>query len=119
MPSSLHARRMRSAISPRLAMTTFSSMGVHALSICLHPRTRMTDEPREPRILPPGKARATATQPGDKRRAPHHLFDDEERLTKLHRLAIIHQHRLDRAGLVRLDLVHHLHRFDDAQRVAN
>src|SRR5215207_9907075 len=27
MPSSRHARRMRSAISPRLAMTTFSSIG--------------------------------------------------------------------------------------------
>src|ERR1700761_5638195 len=28
MPSSLQARRMRSAISPRLAMTSFSSMGL-------------------------------------------------------------------------------------------
>jgi hypothetical protein len=28
MPSSLQARRMRSAISPRLAITIFSSMGI-------------------------------------------------------------------------------------------
>src|SRR5512138_3672530 len=75
IPSSRQARRMRSAISPRLAMTTFSSMEL--------------------------------------------LFDDEERLAELDRVAVLHQDRGDASCLVRFDLVHHLHGFDDAQRVAD
>src|SRR5512138_253296 len=76
MPSSRHARRMRSAISPRLAMTTLSSM----------------------------------------RRG---LLDHEQRLAELHRLAVLDQHLRDLAALVALDLVHHLHRLDDAERLAD
>src|ERR1700730_12566319 len=71
MPISRQARRIRRAISPRLAMTTFSS---------------------------------TAT-----------LFDYEQRLTKLNRVAVARHDAGYPAGLVGLDLVHHLHGFDDAQ----
>src|SRR5690348_3402423 len=70
--SSRQARRMRSAISPRLAMTTLSSM----------------------------------------------LFDDEQRLAELHGLAVLHHDGGDAAGAIALDLIHHLHRFDDAQHLA-
>src|SRR5512146_1483879 len=74
MPSSLQARRMRSAISPRFAMTTFSNM-VSSL-------------------------------------------DNEQRLPEFHGVAVAGENRLDDAGLVGLDLVHHLHGLDDAQHVA-
>src|SRR5579864_267670 len=75
MPSSRHARRIRRAISPRLAMTSFS---------------------------------ITAT-----------LFDDEQRLAEFHRIAVLGEDRGDAPGLVGFDLVHHLHRFDDAQYLAD
>src|SRR5688572_30571773 len=84
MPSSRHARRIRSAISPRLAMTTFSSIVVASV------------------------AAASARV----------LFDHEQRLAELDRVAVLDQHGHDLAGLVGLDLVHHLHRFDDAEHVA-
>src|SRR4051795_10499182 len=73
MPSSRQARRMRSAISPRLAMTTFSSIA--------------------------------------------RLPDHEERLGELDRVAVLDEHRHDAPGFIGLDLVHHLHGFDDAQHV--
>ena len=46
-------------------------------------------------------------------------FDDEHRLAELHRLAVLLEDGLDRAGLVGLDLVHHLHGLDDAERIAD
>src|SRR5437879_11494491 len=46
------------------------------------------------------------------------LGEDEEGLPVLHRLAVFHKHRLDHAGGVGLDLVHQLHRLDDADRLA-
>src|SRR5688572_2344879 len=46
------------------------------------------------------------------------LFDYEERLTEFDRVAIGGHDRGDLASLVTLDLVHHLHRFDDAQHLA-
>src|SRR5664279_2694074 len=76
MPSSRHARRMRSAISPRLAMTILSSMAV------------------------PGPS-----------------GNDEQRLAEFHRIAVLHQHRLECARELRLDLIHHLHGLDDAQHL--
>src|SRR5882762_7237476 len=47
------------------------------------------------------------------------LFDDEQRLAEFHRLAVLRQHGRDPAFLVGLYLVHHLHRFDDAQNLAD
>src|SRR5579862_789861 len=46
------------------------------------------------------------------------LFDDEERLAVLDRLAVLHEDRLDRPGGVGLDLVQQLHGLDDAKRLA-
>src|ERR1700690_1128818 len=74
IPSSRHARKMRRAISPRFAMTTFSII---------------------------------------------ELFDDEQRLAELDGLAVLRQHRRHPAGLVGLDLIHHLHGFDDAEYLSH
>src|SRR6187200_768881 len=76
MSSSRQARRMRRAISPRFAMTIFSSMR------------------RE------------------------FLLDHEQRLAEFHRVTVLAHDGGDLAGAVALDLVHHLHGFDDAQHVA-
>src|SRR5690606_18771833 len=73
MPSSRHARWMRIAISPRLAIRIFSNTG---------------------------------------------SAQDEQRLSVLHRLAVLHEDRLDDARRVGLDLVHELHRLDDADGLA-
>src|SRR3569623_2363961 len=83
MPSSLQARQMRKAISPRLAMTILSNIcSVHLKLI-------------------------------------GSLFDDEQGLAVFHRLPVLHQDGLDRAGLIGRDLVEHLHRLDDAKHVAD
>src|SRR5690606_20460474 len=74
MPSSRQARRMRRAISPRLAMRIFSNMAASA--------------------------------------------DHEQGLAVLDRLAVLDQDGLDHAAGVGLDLVHQLHRLDDAQALA-
>ena len=42
------------------------------------------------------------------------LVDDEQRLAILDGFAVLYAYGLDHAGDVRLDLVHHLHRLDDA-----
>src|ERR671925_785575 len=75
MPSSRQARRIRSAISPRLAIRIFCSTG--ALR----------------------------------------RLDDEQRLVELHGLLVLHQDLGDDARDVGLDLVEHLHRLDDADRL--
>ena len=49
---------------------------------------------------------------------PHSLFDDDQRLAELDRLAVLEQDCGDLARLWRGDLVHGLHGFDDEQRVA-
>src|SRR6478672_8928673 len=76
MPSAWHARRMRSAISPRLAMTTFFSMASSCSSDHVHG------------------------------------------FVELDRLAAGDQDRAHRAGDIGLDRVEHLHRLDDAERLA-
>src|SRR3954465_3269542 len=72
MPISRHARWMRSAISPRLAIRIFSNIS----------------------------------------------GEDEQGLPVLDRLAVLHEDRLHAAGGVGLDLVHKLHRLNNADRVA-
>ncbi len=47
------------------------------------------------------------------------LFDDEQRLVEFDGLTIFNQDRFDHTGLVRLDLVHHFHGFDDTQGIAD
>src|SRR5450432_382518 len=83
---------MRRAISPRLAIKIFLNML---------------------RRAGPGRRRTSAG------RADRRSFDDEERLTEFDRLAVLAQDLADRPGRVGLDLVHDLHRFDDADRVAH
>src|SRR5690554_3017508 len=78
MPSSLQARRMRSAISPRFAISTLSSI-----------------------------VKILAQQSGD----------GDQRLVVFDRLAVFDQDAFDNAGLVCFDLVHHLHRFNDADHI--
>src|SRR5213082_2787415 len=73
MPSSRQARRIRSAISPRLAMTIFSIMSG--------------------------------------------LFEDEQWLAEFDRVAVLRHDRGDAPGPIGFDLVHHLHRLDDAQHL--
>src|SRR6478609_4026672 len=77
MPSAWQARRMRNAISPRLAMTTFFNMAMYSRSA-----------------------------------------DHVHRSVELDRLAGGDQDRAHRAGHIGLDRVEHLHRLDDAQRLA-
>src|SRR5262245_13747376 len=76
LPSSRQARRIGSAISPRLRMTTLSSI-------------------------------------------PGPLLDGEEGLAELDRLAVLGEHRDHLPGALALDLVHHLHRLDDAEHLAD
>src|ERR1700678_214469 len=73
IPSSRQARRMRSAISPRWAITTFSIIA---------------------------------------------LFDDEQRLAELDRLAVLGEDWRDAPRFVGFDLGHHFHLFDDAANLA-
>src|SRR3990172_4127712 len=69
IPRARHARWIRRAISPRLAMTTFSIMLVGVRG----------------------------------------LFNHKQRFAIFHRLAVFLEDGLDGAGLVGLDLVHHLY----------
>src|SRR5688500_165418 len=45
------------------------------------------------------------------------LLDEEERLAELHGLAVLDQDLLDHPAYLRLDLVHDLHGFDDADHL--
>ncbi len=46
------------------------------------------------------------------------LLDDKQHLVEFDRAAVFDEDGADRAALVGLDLVHHFHRFDNAQRIA-
>src|SRR5690606_32702416 len=96
MPSSLHARWMRSAISPRLAIRTLSNILVfrHSALGMRHQGDR-----------PDGRL------PMVDCRSP--LFDDHERFAELDRLAVLDQDGRYGSGARSGDLVHGLHRFDD------
>src|SRR5579859_7528380 len=76
IPISRQARSTRSAISPRLAISTFSIM------------------------------------------AGRCLFQNQDDLVELDRVAVRDQDARDLASLGRADLVHHLHGLDDEERLA-
>src|SRR5262245_36725632 len=82
MPISRQARWMRSAISPRLAIRTFSNIGARRLLWL--------------------------------RRSGH----DHQDIAKFDGPAVAEEDLLDRAGVGRRDRVHHLHRFNDQQRLS-
>src|SRR5262245_30607396 len=82
MPNSRQARRMRNAISPRLAITTFSNIRLKAVGR---------------RLKAEGRRGALRAQ----------LLDDKERLPEFHGFAVLHQHRRHATGFVRFDLIHH------------
>src|SRR6476620_3213286 len=86
MPSSLQARMIRRAISPRLAIRIFLNIA-----------RRSTSSPTEDPAL-----------------AALYLFDTKKCLAELHRLSILRQDLGNDARALGLDLVHHLHGLDDA-----
>src|SRR5437762_5432842 len=89
IPSSLHARRMRNATSPRFAIRILSNISASCLVSRMRPDTRSGS-----------------------------LLDDHQRLAELHRLAVLDQN-LDHGPAARSgNLVHGLHRLDDQERVA-
>src|ERR1017187_2501518 len=98
MFSSLHARMMRTAISPRLATKTFSNM--------IFKSGRATGDGKHEELA------SSCHRPPD----PVHLIwtNLEQRLAEFHRLAVFDQHLGDNAFDLGLDLVHDFHRFDDA-----
>src|SRR5438270_8973949 len=98
MPSSLHARSTRSAISPRLAMRILSNMFFQAAS-------------SEWRIA----NRKTLSSPFATRHSP--LLNDHERFAEFDRLAVFDENLRHRTRARRRDLVHRLHRFDDQERL--
>src|SRR5271163_295940 len=93
MPSSRHARWMRNAISPRLAIRIFSN----------------TFTPRE---QPP---RQPCSRGG---RWAYASRNHQQDFAILDRLGVAHQDVGDRAGAWRRHRVHHLHGLDDQQRLA-
>src|SRR5690348_16606267 len=111
MPRLWHARSTRSAISPRLAMTTFSSMGssegagsgsVEAVDGDERDAAAAGSPPFSvPRSVPPAESR-----------------NHEHRFVEFHGLAVLDQDGLYGAGDFGFDLVEHLHRLDHPQGVA-
>src|SRR5438876_34895 len=101
MPSSLHARRTRRAISPRLAIRILSNM------LSLWRIANSAVSVRNYSLFAIRNSRSTR----------HSLFalslNNHQRLAELHRLAVLDKDLLHGAGARRRNLVHGLHRFDD------
>src|SRR4029077_6604802 len=88
-PSSLHARRTRSATSPRFAIRILSNIS-----------------DGQPHLSASGWGRSNS-------------LDDHQRLAGLYRLAGFDQNLDHRSAARGGDLIHGLHRLDDEQRVAH
>src|ERR1043165_4144183 len=129
MPSSLQARRTRSAISPRLAIRILSNIAPRT-PLHLSPlagRGRLSSEAR--RSGEGGFMWCASPSPGSQLRCspPSPRFagrgkeetslDDHQRLAVLHRLAVLEQDLRHLAGMRGGNLVHRLHRLDDQQWV--
>src|SRR5574338_787793 len=76
-------------------------------------------------VLTPSSRQARSTRSAISPRLAMRIFsnmtgsaDDEQRLAVFDRLAVLDHDGLDHAADVGLDLVHQLHRFDDAQALA-
>src|SRR5450756_2539258 len=101
MPSSLHARSTRRAISPRLAMRILSNM---------LPCWRVANG--EWRIV-----RVKNYSPFATRHSP--LFYNHQRLADFARLAVLDENLRHGARARRRNLVHRLHRLDDQKRLSD
>src|ERR1700730_11291492 len=115
MPSSLHALKMRKAISPRLAIRILSNI-VAASSVIL--RSKLLRASKGDGVSanskPSFEARAFALAPQDD---GVWLFNNHQRLAEFDRLAVLDKNLRHRARARRWNLVHRLHRFDDQKRL--
>jgi len=103
-PSSRHARWIRNAISPRLAIRIFSNTVGSPGGCCqIKAARRTSDERRKCTVL---ATRTTLSRAGSN--------DQKQRLTILHRLTVLDIHLFYLSALVRFDFVQQLHGFDDA-----
>src|SRR5438045_3552120 len=98
MPSSLHARSTRSAISPRLAMRILSNM----LSQLRREWPIANGEWKETLPYSPFAIR---------------LLNNHQRLAEFDRLAVLDENLRHGARARRRNLVHRLHRLDDQERL--
>src|SRR5215469_16438316 len=96
MPSSLHALITRSAISPRFAINTFRNINADAFR-----RTLLTNRPEFDLEIALSRS------------------DCEQRLPILHRLSTGGDTPDDLTSNVGLDLVHQLHRLDNAKNLSH
>src|SRR5258706_6545373 len=117
MPSSLHARRMRKAISPRLAIRILSNI-VTASSVIL--RSKLLRASKGDGLSANSKssfeARALALAPQDDGVL---LFDNHQRLAEFDRLAVLDENLRHGARARGWNLVHRLHRLDDQKRLSD
>src|SRR5260370_29826841 len=97
MPSSLHARRMRRAISPRLAIRILSNM-LSQVASC------------EWRMVRAKNIRYSLFAV---------LFNNHQRFAEFDRMAILDKNLRHSARARRRNLVHRLHRFDDQQGLSD
>src|ERR1700688_2950418 len=97
MPSSLHARSTRRAISPRLAMRILSNMASQVAS-------------SEWRMVRATTIRYSPLAP---------LLNNHQRLAEFDRLAVLDENLRHGARARRRNLVHRLHRFDDQKRLSD
>src|SRR5258706_4793755 len=120
MPISRQARWMRSAISPRLAMSTLSNMRT-ALADAYSAKRGQT--PFQPMRIGGSFAVESEKGPDPFLRQTGHvrpfaLFDDHQRVAVFDRLLVLDQHLLQDSGARRFDLVEGLHRLDQHQGLA-
>src|SRR5260370_41866524 len=118
MPSSLQARRMRRAISPRLAIRILSNI-VTASSVTL--RSELLRASKDDGLFANStnssfEARAFALAPQDDGAS---LFNDYQRFAEFDRLAGLHKNLRHRAGARGRNLGHGPYRFDHHKRLAD
>src|SRR5260370_31374813 len=98
-PSSRHARMTRTAISPRFAIRTLENIAKS-----------------DSRSWPCQGLPAPASYSAPRRRSGRGI-DEEQRLSVLHRRAVVHQHPGDATIHIAGDLIEHLHLLEDADRL--
>src|SRR6266480_8044737 len=112
--SSCSARITRTAISPRFATNTRENIRDPADG---RPRRRLRCRPKALPVQPsqPGLPWQERSQP---QRPSIDRFQLDKNLAELHRLRVADVDRADDRLDIRLDLVHQLHRLEDAERLA-